>query len=246
MNASRCTPTSGIESIAKLKLGGPAGYGSYAVEKRIRKLDQSLSLRGMKVLDLGCGNGCYTRELALRAKVVIGLDVQMSNLRDFRQAIPRAQGVGEELPFASESFDAVTMIEVLEHTDSDVRVMHECFRVLRPGGRVIIFAPNKLYPLESHPCHLGGVSIGPNIPLVSWLPDRLHSRFCYAKIYTRRKLLAVAKEAGFEPQEIGYIFPPLDSFPIPCKHAYRRMAWRLEKTYLRVFGVSLFAILRRA
>lgn len=229
-----------------MKLGGPAEYGSYAVEKRIGRLNKSLSLTGLRVLDVGCGNGCYTKALSLTADSVIGLDFQMSNLQAFRQAIPRVQGVGERLPFSSESFDAVTIIEVLEHTDSDTRVMNECFRVLRPGGKLVIFAPNKLYPFESHPCHLGRVSIGPNIPIVSWLPDSLHSRLCYARIYSRSRLLAIARAAGFEPEEIGYIFPPLDSFPIPFKSMYRRVAQMLEKTWLGFLGVSIFAILKRA
>ena len=43
--------------INAIKLGGPASYGSYAVEKRMSKIDKTLDLRGMRVLDLGCGNG---------------------------------------------------------------------------------------------------------------------------------------------------------------------------------------------
>jgi len=245
MSTSEPSSNSSSTLAEKWKLGGPAGYGSYAVEKRIGRLDRSLSLAGMRVLDLGCGNGCYTQELSSRAGSVVGLDFQMSNLQAFRQAISRVQGIAENLPFSSESFDVVTIIEVLEHTHSDVRVMHECFRVLRPQGRLVVFAPNKVYPFESHPCHLGRVPIGPNIPIVSWLPDWLHSRFCYARIYTRSRLVAIARTAGFEPEEIGYIFPPLDSFPAPFKNAYRRTAWILEKTWLGIFGVSIFAVLKR-
>lgn len=227
------------------KLGEPVSYGSYAVLKRIGKLDQKISLRGMRVLDLGCGNGCYTAELARRAQWVCGMDVQISHLQTFRDPIPRVQASGENLPFASGSFDVVTMIEVLEHTACDTAVLAECFRILRPGGLLVLFVPNKLYPMESHPCHVGKVSIGHNVPLASWLPEFIHRRICYARIYSRRRLLSLVRAAGFQANEIGYIFPPVDSFPLPFKGAYRRLVMRLEETPLRVFGVSMLAIVKK-
>jgi len=230
---------------ASIRLGGPASYGSYAVAKRIGKIDKTLDLRGLRVLDLGCGNGCYTEELARRAEFVCGIDLHMPHLQAFQEAIPRVQGRGEQLPFASDSFDAVTMIEVLEHTESDAKVLTECFRVLKPGGLLVLFVPNKLYPLESHPCHVGGLGIGPNIPLVSWLPEFLHRRLCHARIYTRRKLLSLTKSAGFRTWKVGYIFPPLDSFRLPFKELYRRVTRKLENTPLAGFGVSIYAMLQK-
>lgn len=228
------------------QFGEPAPYGSYAVKKRIEKIDEALELAGRTVLDLGCGNGCYTQELARRAASVCGVDIQLFLLKTFRQSIPRVQAAGESLPFASEIFDAVTLIEVLEHTNCDTKVLSECFRVLKPGGRLVLFVPNKLYPFESHPCHVGSWQIGPNIPFVSWLPDFAHKRLCRARIYTRGKLFSMAHEAGFQDYKSGYIFPPLDSFPLPFKEAYRRASRRLERSFLARFGVSIYAIFRKA
>jgi len=228
-----------------IRLGGPAAYGSYAVVKRMEKIDKTLDLRGMRVLDLGCGNGCYTRELARRADFVCGVDIHLPHLQSFREPIPRVQGSGEHLPFASETFDAVTMIEVLEHTNCDIKVLAECFRVLKPEGRLILFVPNKLYPFESHPCKLWDFSLGRNVPLVSWLPESLRRHICCARIYTRRGLFAMTRKMGFQIHVLGYIFPPLDSFPLPFKDAYRRIASRLEDSSLRYFGVSIYAVLAK-
>src|SRR5437660_4881431 len=234
--------TSGISPI---KLGGPVSYGSYAVSKRMGKMDQSLNFNGKRVLDLGCGNGCYTEEIARRADYVCGIDLHTPPLQAFREAIPRVQGSGEDLPFASESFDVVTMIEVLEHTHCDTKVLAECFRVLKPGGLLVLFVPNKFYPFESHPCRLGTFSLGRNVPLVSWLPESFRRHICYARIYTRRGLFAIARKVGFQIQESGFIFPPLDSFPLPFKNTYRRIAARLEDTPLGNFGVSIYALLAK-
>ena len=234
--------TSGISPI---KLGGPVSYGSYAVSKRMGKMDQILNFNGKRVLDLGCGNGCYTEEIARRADYVCGIDLHMPHLQAFREAIPRVQGSGEDLPFASESFDVVTMIEVLEHTDCDTKVLAECFRVLKPGGLLALFVPNKFYPFESHPCRLGTFSLGRNVPLVSWLPESFRRHICYARIYTRRGLFAIARKVGFQIQESGFIFPPLDSFPLPFKNTYRRIVARLESTPLGNLGVSIYAVLAK-
>jgi len=50
------------------------------------------------------------------------------------------------------------MIEVLEHTASDLGVLRERFRVLSKGGHLVLFVPNQLYPFESHPCYFVSLS----------------------------------------------------------------------------------------
>ncbi len=238
-----------LDSIAELswRRGGPAAYGSYAIEKRLQTLFRYVSLRGRRVLDLGCGNGCYTREMAQRARSVIGVDLELSNLTSFQARIPRLLATGEKLPFSAASFDIVTMIEVLEHTTDDRAVLAECCRILRPHGYLALFVPNKLYPMESHPCHVAKHSIGRNIPFVSWLPDSVRKHFCFARIYSRRRLLTMAREKGFVVEKVGYIYPPIDTFPLPqkLKRFYRNISWKLEESPLQAFGVSIFALLRK-
>jgi ubiquinone/menaquinone biosynthesis C-methylase UbiE len=51
------------------------------------------------------------------------------------------QGAAETLPYESESFDLVTGLDVVEHLDDDVAGLREMRRVLRPGGRMLLFVP---------------------------------------------------------------------------------------------------------
>jgi hypothetical protein len=55
----------------------------------------------------------------------------------------------------------------------------------------------------------------------------------------------MARAAGFDVCKVGYIFPPLDSFPLPLKDTYRRLVRRLEDTPLRIFGISIFLVLTK-
>ncbi len=94
------------------------------------------------LLDAGCGSGRTLVELA-RYGEVAGLDaspvaVSAARRRGFGDV---RLGSVEELPFADESFDAVTCLDVIEHTPDDVRVLRELLRVTRPGGAAIITVP---------------------------------------------------------------------------------------------------------
>ena len=57
----------------------------------------------------------------------------------------------------------------------------------KPGGSIVIFAPNRLYPFETHGAYIGGRYVFGNIPLVNWLPDPLRDRFApHVRAYTEQ------------------------------------------------------------
>ncbi len=59
--------------------------------------------------------------------------------------------------------------------------------MIRPGGHIVIYAPNRLYPFETHGIYLGKRFVFGNIPLVNWLPDPLRNRLVpHARAYTKR------------------------------------------------------------
>ena len=95
-----------------------------------------------RLLDVGCGDGRFTAAAAQHARAT-GVDVSHRALMFGRTLVPNARFVrsgGERLPFASNSFDVVTILDVIEHIpdDYEAHVIGESYRVLRSGGRLIV------------------------------------------------------------------------------------------------------------
>jgi len=105
-------------------------------------------LSGLRVLEIGCGRGEFTRLLAERGAVVTGMDVS-------EYAVSRAAALVAEFPdadtrtgdicdidFPDGTFDLVVSLETIEHSPSVPKAVSELVRVTRPGGRLIITSPN--------------------------------------------------------------------------------------------------------
>ena len=98
-------------------------------------------------------------------------------------------GAGEHLPFPCDYFDLILSHEVLEHVQDDRAAICEMVRVLRSGGRLALFCPNRGYPFETHGIYWRGRYHFGNIPLVNWLPRRWRDRLApHVHVYTRRDL----------------------------------------------------------
>ncbi|HUR24395.1 MAG TPA: methyltransferase domain-containing protein [Candidatus Thermoplasmatota archaeon] len=97
-------------------------------------------LAGARVLDVGCGSGGVTADLAALAGSVVAVDVDGAMARRARQAIPAAavlRADGRTLPFPDASFDAAVCNLVLLWSPQPQRLVAEMARVVRPGGTVL-------------------------------------------------------------------------------------------------------------
>jgi methionine biosynthesis protein MetW len=103
---------------------------------------------GARVLDVGCGaaNG-YAPEVASRAASYVGVDVSERAVALARERGLDARVVEDaaRLPFADASVDVAICVEVLEHLFRPDHAVAEARRVLRPGGRLVVSAPNAAY-----------------------------------------------------------------------------------------------------
>lgn len=104
-------------------------------------------VRGLHVLDYGCGHGMASVVLARRGALVTAFDISLGYLNEARtRAIANGvdaafvQADGERLPFASESFDRVWGNAVLHHLDLSCAAT-ELHRVLKPGGVAVFCEP---------------------------------------------------------------------------------------------------------
>src|SRR5262245_52737238 len=99
--------------------------------------------RDSNVLDLGCGRGGIAEVIWREVRLAAGIDPDFASLTSHRAAgMPVVRGVGEKLPFTTESFDVVVSVWVLEHLADPLATFLEVRRVLKPGGHFIFLTPN--------------------------------------------------------------------------------------------------------
>jgi len=99
--------------------------------------------RDSALLDAGCGSGMFCQLASQRGASVMGLDASSGLLDLARKRAPHVaffEGEMEELPFVDLTFDAVTMLNSLQHIANPLRALTEARRVLRPGGRLAVAA----------------------------------------------------------------------------------------------------------
>lgn len=203
-----------------------------------------------RVLEIGCGVGRYLEKLAPLARSVVGLEFDTARCRDAAARHPLVvNAANEHLPFAAASFDAVLTNEVIEHVADDRGSAREMVRVLARGGRIVLFCPNRWYPVEQHGVYWRGVYRFGNIPLVNYLPDPLRDRLApHVRTYTLRRLRALFD--GLPVREVTHrrIFGGYDNVAARLGRPGRLLRDSLqnaEGTPFDVLGLSHLLVLER-
>ncbi len=157
------------------------------------KLALSLIGQPESILDLGCGDGLFLRNVNAQKK--IGLD-----LSETAVATAKKKGTDtrvfdfehEELPFKKDEFDVVTLLDVLEHTfQPDVQLRNAA----RVGKKVIITVPNFAFAISRLQAFFGKV------------PSVLGERKGHVFYFTRKKLHEIFSRAGVSIVKEKYYFP---------------------------------------
>ncbi len=165
-----------------------------------------------------------------------------AHLRHFRFPALVVCAAGEAIPFLDASFDAILSHEVLEHVSDDRLAVREMVRSLRPGGRLVVFVPNKGYPFETHGIYWRGQYRFGNIPLVNWLPRRWRNRLApHVRIYNRRDMEKLFEGLPLKLINHRIVFGAYDNIIARRPLIGKFLRWVLqvcERTPLQFFGLS--------
>ena len=202
------------------------------------------------VLVDGCGVGTYLSHLVPISKMAVGLDIEFPRVQDSSAFTPNVFcAAGENVPTAEYSFDLVFSHEVLEHVQNDQEAIREMVRVLKPGGRIVLFCPNRGYPFETHGHYWKGKYHFGNTPFINWLPRKWRDKLApHVNVYTRTDLAKLF--AGLPVKIVGKrtIFGAYDN--IIERHPrlgkfLRGFLQALEKTPLQRLGLSHFWVIEK-
>jgi len=238
------------------RCGEPSYVWRAGQERRFDMVLQAAAVRAHgRVLENGCGVGMYVDHLAPTASQVIGLEYDPVRAAEARQLtrshtnVEIINAAGEYLPFADNTFDLILSHEVLEHVQDDRAAAAEMARVLRPGGRMVLFVPNRGYPFETHGVYWQGRYHFGNIFGVNYLPRAVRDRLApHVRIYSSRDLQRLFSPLPLSLVERTIIFGAYDNI-IARKPALgrvlRKLLQGLENTPLRWFGLSHFWVLEK-
>lgn len=231
--------------------GEPGYVWRSGQDRRLEMIRQWSDLNG-RILDNGTGLGTYLEAIgrANPAGVRVGLEIEHERaLAALARADAIVLGVGEQLPFADNSFDLILSNEVIEHVTDDRASVAEMARVARPGGRIVIFAPNRWYPVEQHGVYWRGEYHFGNTPLVNYLPNPLRNRLApHVRAYTGHGLRALFDGLPLRLLHHGRIFGGYDNIVRRSPRlggAIRRALYAVEGTSLAVLGLSHLLVLEK-
>ncbi len=207
------------------------------------------AIRG-KVLVDGCGVGEYLKRINQESGQAIGLDIEFERaLEAAGKGAAALCAAGEALPFAAGSFEALLSHEVIEHVQDDRQAAREIARVLKPGGVLLMFAPNRGYPFETHGVMWRGKYRFGNIPLVNYLPRRWRDKLApHVRVYSGRDLGALFAELPMRVTFKTVLFGAYDNLIARFGKTgkfLRAVLQGLEKTPLKALGLSHFWVLRK-
>ncbi|APC08339.1 class I SAM-dependent methyltransferase [Neomoorella thermoacetica] len=178
---------------------------------------------GEHILDVGCGTGNFSLELARRGVKVTGIDISDPMLAKARKkaadaglAIEFLHADAMNLPFGDNTFDKIVSVTALEFAPDLKAVLEESYRVLKPGGRMVIglIGGNSLWSRHYE-------------AQAAREPDCL---FRYARFYTLDELLAAMPGKNVQGKAVLFFGPDFDGTKVDEALAIEAAAAREGRT----------------
>jgi len=231
--------------------GEPSYVWREGQQRRLEMIFDSVGERAKgRILENGCGVGMYIEKLGQLGGEVFGMEFDLERTFEAGSKFGNVvNGAGEALPYKDCSFDVILSHEVIEHVVDDVIAVREMVRVLKPGGRIALFCPNRGYPVETHGIIWKGKYKFGNIPLVNYLPRKLRNKLApHVRVYSKRDLNKLFKDLNVKVIRRSIVFGAYDNIIASrpgLGKALRAGLQFLEKTPLRIFGLSHFWVIEK-
>jgi SAM-dependent methyltransferase len=244
----------------KAALRGEPSYVWRAGQQR--RLDMIAHAAGERisglVLENGCGVGMYVEKLTGLGSRVIGLEYDLERAVEAKvNSDEILNAAGEYIPLPSSTFDLILSHEVIEHVQDDRAAICEMIRVLRspdpasgkPGGRVVIFCPNRGYPFETHGIFWKGRYYFGNKLFINYLPRTWRDKLApHVRVYSRSDMQKLFEGLNVKFIERTVIFGAYDNiiarFGLLGKFL-RTILQLLESTPLKSLGLSHFWVVEK-
>ena len=239
-------------NLDKAALRGEPSYVWRAGQQR--RLEMILHAAGERIkgqiLENGCGVGMYVEHLSPFGGTVIGLEYDFERADEARKNSPHIiNAAGEFVPLALSTFDLILSHEVLEHVQDDRAAVCEMIRTLKPGGRLLLFVPNRGYPFETHGIYWNGKYHFGNKLFVNYLPRALRNRLApHVRVYSGTDLQKLFEDLPVKLIERKVIFGAYDNIIArfgSLGKVLRGVLQFLEKTPLNVLGLSHFWVIEK-
>jgi SAM-dependent methyltransferase len=192
----------------------------------------------------------YVEHLSPFGGTVIGLEYDFERTFEAHaNSLHILNAAGEFVPLPALTFDLILSHEVIEHVQDDRAAISEMVRVLKPGGRAVIFCPNRGYPYETHGIYWKGKYYFGNKLFVNYLPRSLRNKLApHVRVYSKRDMQKLFEGLPVKFIERKIIFGAYDNLIArfgSFGKVLRAILQFLEKTPLKALGLSHFWVVEK-